>query len=51
MRKEEEVDVCSLENGLQKKRGYIVFQKFTKDFPVNGNDFLFDHHFTMKQTP
>ena len=36
-----------MENGLRKNG----FQILTKDFPINGNYFPFNHYFTMKQTP
>jgi hypothetical protein len=37
---------------IYEKIGHKLFSKFlTKDFPVNGNYFPFDLHFTAKQTP
>ena len=43
---------CCVKNRTEEIGGEAcIFQILTMDFPVNGNYFSFDHHFTAKQTP
>jgi hypothetical protein len=44
-------EACVFGKWFTKKLGVNHFQILTKDFPVNGNYFPFDHHFTVKQIP
>ena len=43
--------MCVFGKWFTKKKFVNHFPNLTKDFPVNGNYFPFDYHFTTKQTP